>query len=173
MPIKFPSQAGVLDQHEPDPENGKPSKSKGIFFLGNEIKTGKEVWLTNSDCRQHFLLLGTTGTGKTEALLGFASNAVSWGSGCLFIDGKGDVSTFASFYALARRYGREDDILVINYMTGNQDVGSGGGRLRSNTMNPFSHGASDTLTNMIVSLMDDVGGDGAMWKGRATAMLTA
>jgi intracellular multiplication protein IcmO len=25
---------------------------------------------------------------------------------------------------------------------------------------------------MIVSLMDDVGGDGAMWKGRATAMLT-
>lgn len=173
LPIKFPAQSGLLDVHEPDPsKGGKPDKAKGIFFLGNDIKTGKEVWLSNSDCRQHFLLLGTTGTGKTEALLGFASNAVSWGSGCLFIDGKGDVSTFASFYALARRYGREDDILVINYMTGNQDVGSGGGRLRSNTMNPFSHGASDTLTNMIVSLMDDVGGDGAMWKGRATAMLT-
>lgn len=111
-------------------------------------------------------------THNTESLLGFASNAVSWGSGCLFIDGKGDVNTFASFYALARRFGREDDVLVMNYMTGNQDVGAGGGVLLSNTMNPFSHGASDTLTNMIVSLMDDVGGDGAMWKGRATAMLT-
>lgn len=111
-------------------------------------------------------------THNTEALLGFASNAVSWGSGFLFIDGKGDVSTFASIYALARRFGREDDLLVLNYMTGNQDVGSGGGKLRSNTMNPFSHGASDTLTNMVVSLMDEVGGDGAMWKGRATAMFT-
>lgn len=111
-------------------------------------------------------------THNTESLLGFASNAVSWGSGCLFIDGKGDVNTFASFYALARRFGREDDVLVMNYMTGNQDVGAGGGVLLSNTMNPFSHGASDTLTNMIVSLMDDVGGDGAMWKGRATSMLT-
>jgi intracellular multiplication protein IcmO len=111
-------------------------------------------------------------THNTEALLGFASNAVSWGSGFLFIDGKGDVSTFASIYSLARRFGREDDLLVLNYMTGNQDVGSGGGKLRSNTMNPFSHGASDTLTNMVVSLMDEVGGDGAMWKGRATAMFT-
>ncbi len=111
-------------------------------------------------------------THNTEALLGFASNAVSWGSGFLFIDGKGDVSTFASINALARRFGREDDLLVLNYMTGNQDVGAGGGKLRSNTMNPFSHGASDTLTNMVVSLMDEVGGDGAMWKGRATAMFT-
>lgn len=173
LPLKFPMQSDVIDEHEPDPAKpGKFSKAKGIFFLGNEVRSGKEVWLTNSDCRQHFLLLGTTGTGKTESLLGFASNAVSWGSGCLFIDGKGDVNTFASFYALARRFGREDDVLVMNYMTGNTDVGAGGGVLLSNTMNPFSHGASDTLTNMIVSLMDDVGGDGAMWKGRATSMLT-
>jgi intracellular multiplication protein IcmO len=173
LPIKFPKQTGAADKNEPNfTDKKKPGKADGIFFLGNDIKTGKEVWLTNSDCRQHFLLLGTTGTGKTEALLGFASNAVSWGSGFLFIDGKGDVSTFASIYSLARRFGREDDLLVLNYMTGNQDVGSGGGKLRSNTMNPFSHGASDTLTNMVVSLMDEVGGDGAMWKGRATAMFT-
>jgi intracellular multiplication protein IcmO len=173
LPLKFPMQSAVIDANEPDAAKpGKFSKAKGIFFLGNEVRSGKEVWLTNSDCRQHFLLLGTTGTGKTESLLGFASNAVSWGSGCLFIDGKGDVNTFASFYALARRFGREDDVLVMNYMTGNTDVGAGGGVLLSNTMNPFSHGASDTLTNMIVSLMDDVGGDGAMWKGRATSMLT-
>lgn len=171
-PLKLPVQAAMLDRNERHPATGKPTPAAGIFFMGNEVKTGKEVWLTNSDCRQHFLVLGTTGSGKTEALLGFAANAVAWGSGFLFCDGKGDVSLFAKVYALARRFGREDDLLVLNYMTGNQDLGSSGGKLRSNTLNPFATGSSDTLTQMVVGLMDDAGGDGAMWKGRATAMFT-
>jgi len=171
-PLKLPAQSGLLDPHERHPGTGKPLKANGIFFLGNELKTGKEVWLTNSDCRQHFLVLGTTGAGKTETLLGFAANAIAWGSGFLFCDGKGDVSLFAKVYALARRFGREDDLLVLNYMTGNQDLGSAGGKIRSNTLNPFATGSSDTLTQMVVGLMDDAGGDGAMWKGRATAMFT-
>jgi len=173
LPLKFPVMSDRLDPHERHPATGKPSKANGIFFLGNELKTGKEVWLTNSDCRQHFLVLGTTGAGKTEALLGFAANAVTWGSGFLFCDGKGDVALFAKVYALCRRFGREDDLLVLNFMTGNQDVGgSTDGKLRSNTLNPFATGSSDTLTQMVVGLMDDAGGDGAMWKGRATAMFT-
>ena len=171
-PLKLPIQSGLLDKNERHPATGEPTPAAGIFFLGNEVKTGKEVWLTNSDCRQHFLVLGTTGSGKTEALLGFAANAVAWGSGFLFCDGKGDVSLFAKVYALARRFGREDDLLVLNYMTGNQDLGSSGGKLLSNTLNPFATGSSDTLTQMVVGLMDDAGGDGAMWKGRATAMFT-
>jgi intracellular multiplication protein IcmO len=111
-------------------------------------------------------------THNTESLLGFAANALSWGSGFLFCDGKGDVALFAKVYAMARRFGREDDLLVLNFMTGNTDLGSSGGEILSNTLNPFSTGSSDGLTQMVVSLMDDVGGDGAMWKGRATAMLT-
>jgi intracellular multiplication protein IcmO len=171
-PLKLPIQSGLLDSHERSPATGKAQKSGGIFFLGNELRTGKEVWLTNSDCRQHFLVLGTTGAGKTETLLGFASNAVSWGSGFLFCDGKGDVALFAKVYALARRFGREDDLLVLNYMTGNTDIGLSYGVKRSNTLNPFATGSSDGLTQMVVGLMDDTGGDGAMWKGRATAMFT-
>ena len=407
-PIKMPIQCEYLDPHQPHPGNGKPTKAKGIFFLGNENKSGKEVWLTNDDARQHFLVVGTTGAGKaqpldamvhtpsgfvamgdievghtvstpdgstalvkgvypqgevdivafefsdgrkteactdhlwtvsvgdaesaetissarvrqlidagvtvsvprvhldrhdprrvdaearlreimingnaeltddgmisvacptveeadecsdivrgmggdahvsdrhvtffvlpsirlfedvgrefaymdrfikrldedpnaitrlrvtkvsdvgrkqaqciwidhpehlyvtddyvvthnTESLIGFAANALMWGSGFLFCDGKGDVSLFAKIYALARRFGREDDLLVLNFMTGNQDLDKLGGKIMSNTLNPFSTGSSDSLTQMVVSLMDDAGGDGAMWKGRATAMLT-
>lgn len=171
-PLKFPVQANTLDPHERNPGTGKPMQSGGIFFIGNELKTGKEVWLTNSDCRQHFLVLGTTGAGKTETLVGFAANAVAWGSGFLYCDGKGDVSLFAKMYALTRRFGREDDLLVLNYMTGNQDLSAAGGKLLSNTLNPFSTGSSDNLTQMVVGLMDDAGGDGAMWKGRAAAMFT-
>lgn len=111
-------------------------------------------------------------THNTETLLGFAANALSWGSGFLFVDGKGDVSLYAKAYALTRRMGREDDLLVMNFMTGGTDVSGGaGGISRSNTLNPFTSGSSDQLTQMCVSLMDDAGGDGAVWKGRAVAML--
>nr|WP_250807966.1 TraM recognition domain-containing protein [Neorhizobium tomejilense] len=171
-PLKLPVQSKLADAHERHPATGAAQTSAGIFFLGNELRTGKQVWLTNSDCRQHFLVLGTTGAGKTETLLGFASNAISWGSGFLFCDGKGDVALFAKVYALARRFGREDDLLVLNYMTGNADVGLSYGEKRSNTLNPFATGSADGLTQMVVGLMDDTGGDGAMWKGRATAMFT-
>jgi intracellular multiplication protein IcmO len=168
-----------MDSNEPHPAHGGPSKAEGIFHLGTVMQmgsvdrgTGKEVWLTNSDCRQHFLVVGTTGAGKTEMLLGFCANALTWGSGFLYCDGKGDVSLFAKIYALARRFGREDDVLVINLMTSNTDVTASGGRILSNTLNPFTSGSSDSLTQMVVSLMDDVGGDGAMWKGRAVALFT-
>ncbi|NTF17519.1 TraM recognition domain-containing protein [Agrobacterium rubi] len=171
-PLKLPVQSKMLDMNEPHPATGRPMMANGIFFMGNELRTGKEVWLTNSDCRQHFLVLGTTGAGKTEALLGFAANAIAWGSGFLFCDGKGDVALFAKVYALCARFNRLDDLLVLNYMTGNKDLGASGGKLRSNTLNPFATGSSDTLTQMVVGLMDDAGGDGAMWKGRATAMFT-
>lgn len=171
VPLKLPMQSALTDPHERNPAGGV-KRAEGIFFIGNELRTGKEVWLTNSDCRQHFLVLGTTGAGKTETLLGFAANAVSWGSGFLFCDGKGDVSLYAKVYAMCRRFGREDDLLVLNYMTGNTDVGLSYGEKRSNTLNPFATGSADGLTQMVVSLMDETGGDGAMWKGRATAMFT-
>lgn len=62
--------------------------------------------------------------------------------------------------------GREDDLLVMNFMTGGTDISGGaGGISRSNTLNPFTSGSSDQLTQMCVSLMDEAGGDGAVWKG--------
>lgn len=151
-----------------------------IFYhpnLTNEI-TQVEPLEVYEDCvclmidhpRHLYIMDDYVVTHNTEALIGFAANALSWGSGFLFCDGKGDVSLFAKMYALCRRFGREDDLLVLNFMTGNSDVA--GGDIKSNTLNPFATGSSDGLTQMIVSLMDDAGGDGAMWKGRATAMLT-
>ncbi len=67
MPIKTPIYA-----RSPDPKEAvlgqKPPMGKGIFFFGNRIKDGKQLWLTNDDCRQHFLVLGTTGSGKDREL---------------------------------------------------------------------------------------------------------
>ncbi|WP_310622214.1 TraM recognition domain-containing protein [Flexibacterium corallicola] len=170
VPFKLPIQANRIDKNEISPKDGRPSKAQGIFYLGNEQVTGLEIWLTNDDCRQHFLVLGTTGAGKTQVMISFASNAILWGSGFLYCDGKGDVDLFASIYALARRMGREDDLLLLNYMTGNKSVSKTHGRIKTNTMNPFASGSAENIIQMIIGLMADAGSD-PMWKERATTLI--
>src|SRR5690606_11248750 len=96
----------------------------GIMFIGNERATNKELWVSNNDARTHFLFLGTTGSGKTEGLKSMVTNALCWGSGYVYIDGKADVDLWGALYSLGRRFGRDDDMLLLNYMTGNKDIGS-------------------------------------------------
>ncbi len=148
--------------------DGKKGKSEGILYLGNAEKSNEEVWFTNNDIRTHFLYLGTTGSGKTEGLKSLVTNAMTWGSGFVFVDGKADTDLWSSLSSLVRRFGRDDDLLVLNYMTGNADV-----QAPSNTMNPFSSGSASYLTNMLVSLMPESGGDNAMWKERAVSLVGA
>ncbi|HAU29193.1 MAG TPA: type IV secretion protein IcmO [Rhodospirillaceae bacterium] len=160
IPLKMPSfmKRKNADKKKPD----------GILFLGNESDDKTEMWVSNSDARTHILFFGTTGAGKTEGLKSLVTNAMTWGSGFIYIDGKADTNLWASLYALARRFGRDDDLLVLNYMTANSDMPA-----MSNTMNPFSSGSASYLTNMMVSLMPEVQGDNAMWKERAVALMGA
>jgi intracellular multiplication protein IcmO len=172
LPLKLPMHAGKMrDKNNPDPAKGGPGKAEGILFIGN-IKDGAnkddEVWITNSDARTHILFLGTTGAGKTEGLKSLCTNALCWGSGFVYVDGKAQNTLWGDVYSLARRFGRDDDVLVLNYMTGNSDNSS-----RSNSLNPFSIGSASYLTQMMVGLMDDSGDDNAMWKGRAIALMSA
>lgn len=140
--------------------------AKGILYLGNHKETNRELWVNNEDARTHILYLGTTGAGKTEGLKSLVSNALCWASGFVFIDGKADTDMWSSLCALVRRFGRDDDLFVLNYMTGNSDE-----RAPSNTMNPFSSGSASYLTNMLVSLMPAADGDNAMWKERAVSLI--
>ncbi len=171
LPFKMPRDANMMDPRNP-PQGGSGSgKPDGILYIGNTSDKdnpdcGQEIWFTNNDARTHILYLGTTGSGKTEGLKALATNALSWGSGYVYVDGKADTDLWGSLYAVARRFGRDDDLFVINYMTGNSDEGA-----QSNTMNPFSTGSSSYLANMIVNFMPDAGGDNAMWKERAVALM--
>lgn len=146
----------------------KGAKAEGIMYLGNQENYKDEVWFTNSDARTHILYLGTTGSGKTEGLKSMASNALAWGSGFVYVDGKADTDLWSALSSLVRRFGRDDDLLVLNYMTGNSDR-----KAPSNTMNPFSSGSASYLTNMLVSLMPDAEGDNAMWKERAVSLISS
>jgi intracellular multiplication protein IcmO len=169
LPFKLPKSS-----QRKDPNNVRPDGSKGmadgILYLGNDKETGEEIWFTNSDARTHCLYLGTTGSGKTFGLKSYACNALCWSSGFIYIDGKADTDLWSTLSAMARRFGRDDDLLIMNYMTGNS---ASGAMVASNTLNPFSSGSASYLTNMLVSLMPDSEGDNAMWKERAVALVSA
>lgn len=168
FPFRIPEHAKLLDG-----SMARRSLGKGITYLGKEISTNLEAWSGDSDLRTHMLVLGTTGSGKTEWLLGLVYNALVQNSGFIYTDGKGDVALFNNIFRLARYIGREDDLVVINFLTSGRDFLDKQKDRTTNTMNPFALGSSGMLIELIVSLMDDSGGGGDMWKGRAIAFVAA
>lgn len=175
LPFRMPMRSSTLDYNDPLPGSGKPRPARGICFFGNRRQTEEELWFNNDDMRTHVLIFGSTGSGKTEALVSLAFNALVQGSGFLYVDGKGDNSLFAKVFSMTRFMGREDDLLLINFMTGARDIIGAQERRLSNTMNPFCQGSSSMLANLVVSLMDSSAqsADGDMWKGRAIVFVEA
>ena len=175
LPFRLPQVAKVRDYNDLKPGLNTPNMARGISFFGNDIKTNEELWFANEDMRTHALIFGSTGSGKTQALISIAFNALAQGSGFIYVDGKGDNSLYASVFSMVRSMGREDDLLIINFMTGARDIVGPQEKRLSNTMNPFCQGSSSMLTNLVVSLMGGSGqsSDGDMWKGRAIAFVEA
>lgn len=171
LPLRVPKSSGLMDPNERSLKDGKPTKAEGIIYLGNDQETDEEVWLTDSQARTHMLVMGTTGSGKTEMLLSTVSNALIHGSGLIYVDGKADSSLYAKIYSMARQRGREDDVLVINFQTGARDVFGAQPHKMSNTLNPFAVGSAGMLTQLVVSLMSS--GKGDMWENRAISFVEA
>lgn len=122
-----------------------------------------------------YLMEGHVTTHNTELLLGVVSQTLMWSSGFLFIDGKGTTEFYARAWTLCKRFGREDDLRVLNFTDpgGDPDAPAGGPSTQSNTLNPFAKGSPDQLMNIVVSLMGDAGSGNDMWKSRAISLVTA
>ena len=107
LPFRMPKSANMPDPRNPPPGQGGAGKSEGILYIGNTSDAdnpdcGQEIWFTNNDARTHILYLGTTGSGKTEGLKALVTNALSWGSGYVYVDGKQKSKTFATKEEAAR-----------------------------------------------------------------------
>jgi intracellular multiplication protein IcmO len=175
LPFRLPQRAKVKDYNDLKPGSNKPFLARGITHLGNDRKTNEELWFGNEDMRTHVLIFGSTGSGKTEALISFAYSALLQSSGFIYVDGKGDNTLYAKVFSMLRSLGREDDLLVVNFMTGARDIVGPQEKRLSNTLNPFSTGSSSMLSQLVVSLMDSSSqsSDGDMWKGRAISFVEA
>jgi intracellular multiplication protein IcmO len=188
MPMRYPKHVGGID---PSLDEAKPSPTgkgeiiqrkpaNGILYLGNQRSIDraehlKELWVTDSDARTHALLMGTTGSGKTVTLLSLCFNALAWGSGFFYSDGKADSSLHAAVWSLCRRVYREDDYLVLNFMTGGADPYKKSKSIdkTSNGMNPWYEGSPDFLSQLSSSLLPKASGDGAQWQQKAVNMMDA
>ncbi len=179
LPMRVPASWDGQDYGElKDGSDTEFKTASGILYLGAD-RDGKDLWITNSDARRHIFTLGTTGSGKTEFLLGLLVQPMMWGSGCMFVDGKGTPEFYSRVYSLAKRFGREDDVRLINF-TGvsaadgaDPDAPAGSRGSQSNTLNPFANGSADQIANMVASLMGGGGGgENSMWSDRAVQLVS-
>lgn len=138
------------------------------MFLGNETVTGNEVWLSGNDVRSHTLVLGDRDR-RHQLLLGMAANALSWGSGLLWMSGTGDMAAYRDMQVLCAAYGRESDLLVLNFVPGGGSLA--GTSLASMRLNPFGTGNAYMLASLMLSLAGVADEGMALWKGRAAAWL--
>lgn len=170
FPIRVPEIANVLDGSE----RIGSGLGKGITYMGNEIGTKEPIYASNTDMKTHMMVLGTTGSGKTELLLALVYNALVQNTGLIFSDGKGTAELYEGIFRLARSLGREDDILLINFITSGRDFFEKQKDKVTNTLNFMGNTSSGTLIELLVSLLDGGGGkDEGGWRGRAIAYIGA
>jgi len=76
--------------------------------------TGKELWISPEDGRQHATIPGTTGAGKTTAILSFLANALTMRAASSWWMARPDNKLFKEVLALARSSGARMIVLHLN-----------------------------------------------------------
>ncbi|MBO0712555.1 MAG: type IV secretion system DNA-binding domain-containing protein, partial [Acetobacteraceae bacterium] len=149
LPMRLPKSAYLPDRSNPQPGSRKPRPANGTIFIGWDHQ-GHELWVTADDARQHITIPGTTGAGKTTAILSLLTNALIQGSGFVLVDGKGDRGLFGEVLAMAmaRRFGRDDDVRLLNFMVAS-------GARDSHSFNPFAIGNADALRELLASQLGE------------------
>lgn len=161
---------GVMGHNVVDASTSKPAGAN--IYAGMDQESGQQVWMSTDDVNKHALMIGTTGSGKTENIMGQAFCSLALGSGVLLVDGKASVNTLDSLYKISRLLGRDEDLFVTDYLTGGRDIQGPQKYKRSHGYNPLGFGGSAQMSETMVSLMDT--GDSAdMWAGRAISFMEA
>ena len=171
LPFRMPLGVRGRDKGDPLPGRRGFARPEGIFFLGNRLQDGKELWLKAKDILTHCLLFGTTGSGKTETLVSLSYNALATASGLFYIDPKASPKLAVQIWQMARFLGRDDDFRVLNYGTSGKTKGKSPRRL-SNTNNPFTFGSAEALTQLLVSLMPASEGANSIFADKAQALIS-
>ncbi|MEC0723131.1 DUF853 family protein [Bacillus haynesii] len=103
----------------------------------DEYKRRAEMAL--EETTKHVLFQGTTGSGKTMAILTVAESALANAQSVFFVDGKGDPKTINQFKKLTDKYGRK--LHVFSEKTPLK-------------YNPIRHGNRTSITDRIMAIFD-------------------
>jgi len=111
------------------------------FLLGLD-RQGREIILTEKNANRHTLIVGTTGSGKTNTLCLLVEGAIDKGWPIIFVDGKGDEKLGRNLTDYAKDKGRE-----VAYFSMKRN---------SNTYyNPLVAGDYTSKKDRLVSLFDE------------------
>lgn len=192
MPMRMPMDMDRLDPSTQRQVPGKlwgflpitvmkitMDKASGILYMGylRGKDAGRELWMSMDDMCRHILMFGTTGAGKTEALLGYVLCQLGFGKGLIYTDAKAQNDVPTAIASLARYYGREDDLRHMNFITGGrsraQELLDGNkSRPQTNTINAFGIAEETYIINLMDSMLPPAGNDGG-WQEKAKAMSQA
>ncbi|PIF06929.1 F-type conjugative transfer protein TrbC [Candidatus Pantoea floridensis] len=190
MPMRMPTD---MNRDDPSTERQVPARvlgflpvasirihtgrAAGILYAGylRGKDAGRELWLSMDDLTRHVLMFGTTGAGKTETLMGWVFNALCWGKGLIISDHKAQNDVALSVMSMARRFGREDDLRVMNFITGGtsraqQLLDNAKGRPQTNTTSVFGLAQETYTVNLMDSMLPKTGSSGGEWQEKAKAM---
>lgn len=190
MPMRMPSD---MNRDDPSTERRVPAKllgflpvtsmrihtgrAAGILYAGylRGKDAGRELWLSMDDLTRHVLMFGTTGAGKTETLLGWVLNALCWGKGVIFSDHKAQNDVALAIMSMARRFGREDDLRIMNFITGGRSraqdlLDNVKARPQTNTTSVFGLAQETYIVNLMDSMLPKTGNNGGEWQEKAKAM---
>lgn len=175
LPFFLPHFAkNKIDKNNPQIGKKGFNKPQGFIFWGTVMGTTHQLWAKFESALRHIMVLGTTGAGKTETLLGIMSNFLAVGGGGIYNDGKGTIKLYYQMFSITRYFGREDDLLCVNFSKENSSTRPDPAAHISHTIAPFSFGSADNNTQQTTSLMpEDSGGSNKVFSEGAIALITA
>lgn len=114
----------------------------GLVTLGTDLVSGARVGIRLLDLLRHMLVVGTTGSGKTNSIRILIDACLRAGWSVLFVCGKGDSALAAENRVLAESLGIETYILDAN----NPD--------ESCVYNPLASGDATSRANRLLQMSD-------------------
>ncbi|MDQ5921378.1 MAG: conjugal transfer pilus assembly protein TraD [Pseudomonadota bacterium] len=134
---------------------GKDNAQDGSINIGINPITKKNVLLTEKELNSHALYIGTTGGGKTTAILCNVEHCAINGIPCILMDGKGSPDLPQKIKYLADKYNRKFKLFTVKPEALSKEL-----QECLAAYNPFAVGTHTEWKNRLMSLFAEVEGRG-------------